>query len=233
VKRARNTRRKTAGAEAVYARERREAQREKDARWIGFDRALEIAAEEGVEDGADHLRVALKQGLLCRFQHRERWWMSKPIEDVAPLLAGRNPLDLENGPWKLVVHEEFWRKYVGRLRPTKPALEKSAPVEMPAADVPTDKTLPPPKTRATKRTTIDEYTAFQNDYLKKYNMYASKDAEAAWAKAKGCSPRHVRDVLRPKYRDSLPVTERAKFQSHTKKPGLPAASDDGPPDDGR
>jgi hypothetical protein len=201
VKRTNNTRRKAGGNEAAYARERREEQCAKDARWVDVDRAMEIAVETGVEDGADHLRVALKQGLLCRFQHHDRYWVSKPTEEVALLLAGRNPIDLEDKYWKLVIHEVFWREYLDRYT------KGPAPAE------------PPPKkrARATKRATIAEYIAFQNTHLAEHDTYASKSDEEAWAKTKGCSARHVRDVLRPKYRDGLPPAEQAHFQSRSKK----------------
>jgi hypothetical protein len=60
--------------------------------------------------------MELKKGLPCQFRHRGRWWQSKPLEEVAPLLAGRHPLDLQDELWELVVNEKFW---IERL--TKPA----------------------------------------------------------------------------------------------------------------
>jgi hypothetical protein len=92
------------------AQERRQAHRAKEAAWIDIERALEI---EGTSDST-RLRMELKQGLPCRFQHRGRWWQWKPVEEVAPLLTGRNPLDLENERWKLVIHEKFWRERLGK-----------------------------------------------------------------------------------------------------------------------
>jgi hypothetical protein len=93
--------------------------------WISVERALEI---EGTTDPT-RLRMEIKQGLPCRFQDSaRRCW--KAIEEVAPLLTGRNPLDLQDARWALVVHEKYWRERLG-----KPA------ASAPAADVP-----PPPVT---------------------------------------------------------------------------------------
>jgi hypothetical protein len=89
--------------------------------WIGVERALEI---EGTTDPT-RLRMELKNGLPCRYQHRQRWWQAKPIEEVAPLLAGRHPLDLQDDRWELVVHKKWWRERLGK---------SAAPV--PSADVP-------------------------------------------------------------------------------------------------
>src|SRR5262249_37806689 len=91
------------------ALERRHAHRAKEAHWISIERALEI---EGTNDPT-RLRRELKQGLPCRYQHRERWWVWKPVEAVAPLLAGRNPLDLQDERWELVIHEKHWRERLG------------------------------------------------------------------------------------------------------------------------
>jgi hypothetical protein len=92
------------------ARDRPQAHRVKEAHWVNVDRALEI---EGTTDPT-RLRMELKQGLPCRFQDRTRWWRWKSIEDVAPLLAGRNPLDLQDDRRELVIHEKFWRERLGK-----------------------------------------------------------------------------------------------------------------------
>src|SRR5882724_1576316 len=75
--------------ERRIAREQREAHRAKEAHWISVERALEI---EGTSDST-RLRMEIKLALPCRFRHRGRWWQFKQAEEVAPLLAGRNPLD--------------------------------------------------------------------------------------------------------------------------------------------
>jgi hypothetical protein len=104
------------------AQERRQTHRAKDAHWISVERALEI---EGTSDPT-RLRMELKQGLPCRFQHRGRWWQWKPVDEVAPLLASRNPLDLEDERWELVIHEKFWRERLGEpAAPSPPAETRS------------------------------------------------------------------------------------------------------------
>jgi len=102
--------------ERLGALARREAHSIKEAHWISVDRALEI---EGTTDPT-RLRVELKLALPCRFQHRQRWWWSKPVEEVAPLLAGRNPLDLQDDRWELVIHEKFWRERLGKAADAPP-----------------------------------------------------------------------------------------------------------------
>jgi hypothetical protein len=222
------------------AEKRRKARIAKDTHWLTVEQALKIEATTD----PTRLRMELKLGLPCRYRRRDRWLVWKPQEEVAPLLAGRNPLDLQDGQWELVVHERYWRERLGKIAAPAPMAEvplvvtdtATDPVElspsMPPVETPAlssapgpqaEQPLPPPKARATKRTTIEEYTAFQNDYLKKYSVYASKKTEKGWAKGKGCSAQHVRTKLRPQYRDGLPPAEQAKFQSHSKKP-----PDDGP-----
>lgn len=198
--------------------------------WINVEAALKI---EGTTDDT-HLRMEPKLGLPCRFRHRGRWWVWKPVEEIAPLLTGRNPLDLQDDRWELVVHERYWRERLNKAvepatrNPEEPATQPERVASPAALSTPSpeaEQQLPPPKVRATRRTTLEEYIAFQNDYREKYGMYASKKAERNWAKAKGRSAQHVRDELRPQYRDGLPPAKRTKFQSHSKKAQ--------PPDDGR
>jgi|GEM_PF-3921449 hypothetical protein len=95
---------------AAKAQERRQAHHAKDAHWLTVEQALKI---EGTTDPT-RLRMELKQGLPCRFRHRGRWWQWSPLEEVAPLLDGRNPLDLQDDRWELVVHEKYWRERLGK-----------------------------------------------------------------------------------------------------------------------
>jgi hypothetical protein len=111
--------------ERRIAREGRATFAKKDAHWLTVEQALKI---EGTTDPT-RLRMELKNGLPCQFRHRGRWWQIKPVEEVAPLLAGRNPFDLQDQDWELVVHERWWCE-----RLNKPA----AP--MPPADVPSPAT---------------------------------------------------------------------------------------------
>ncbi len=81
------------------ARDRRQAHGIKGAHWLTIEQALKI---EGTTDPT-RLRMELKQGLPCKFRNRGRWWQFKPVEEIAPLLAGRNPLDLQDDQWELVI----------------------------------------------------------------------------------------------------------------------------------
>jgi hypothetical protein len=92
------------------AQERRQQVRAKEAHWISVDRALEI---EGTSDPT-RLRMEIKRDLPCRFQSRQKWWCWKAIEEVAPLLAGRHPLDLQDARWELVIHKTMWRERIGK-----------------------------------------------------------------------------------------------------------------------
>ncbi len=128
------------------ALDRRQAHSAKDAHWISVERALKI---EGTTDPT-RLRMELKKGLPCQFRHRGRWWQSKPLEEVAPLLAVRNPLDLQDGSWELVVHEKYWREWLA-----KPASASSADVPPPPTE---EVVLLPDADEETIRTTIkDDY----------------------------------------------------------------------------
>jgi hypothetical protein len=99
-------------------------QRIKEAPWISVDRALEIQ----VTTDPTHLRKAIKEGLPCCFRHRNRWWQTKPVEQVAPLLGGRNPLDLQDQRWELVVHERYWRERLGKPAASATAADAPPPV---------------------------------------------------------------------------------------------------------
>jgi len=88
----------------------------KDAHWISVEQALKI---EGTTDPT-RLRMEIKRGLPCRFRHRGRWWQFKPVEEIAPLLTGRNPLDLQDDRWELVVHEKYLRERLGKLAAPAP-----------------------------------------------------------------------------------------------------------------
>lgn len=222
--------------ERRIAKEGRQAEREKRAGWIAAEDVLEGA------DNPDALMKALISGAVdCLFVHPTRWWLApstvpEEIWEGARFKNGqlwRNGICLEGPHQQLVVNEQQWREYLTSARPAarspeepSAAPESAATPAMSLAPGPqAEQPSPPPKARTTKRTTIEEYTAFQNDYLKKYRVYASRKAERDWAKAKGCSAQHVRDELRPQYRDGLQPAERTKFQSHSKKAQ--------PPDDGR
>jgi hypothetical protein len=227
--------------ERRIAREGREAEHGKQASWV--------APEELAGEGNPHeLELLARSGRVrARFyhsgRHGGRWWVWKeamPREAIRIGSDGRSLVD--NEQWALRVNEADWREYRDQQRTAEPssqpetasANEADPPASMPPAEMPTlssapgsqtEQPLPPPKTRTKKRTTIEEYTAFQNDYLKKYGAYASKGTEKIWAEAKGRSARHVRDELRPQYREGLPPPEQVRFQSHSKKAQ--------PPDDGR
>lgn len=112
--------------ELRIAREGRQAHRIKEAAWISVDRALEI---EGTIDPT-RLRMEIKAGLPARYQHRTKWWEARSIEQVAPLLAGRNPLDLQDERWELVVHERYWRKRLDK----RDVSSSAADVPLPATE---------------------------------------------------------------------------------------------------
>ncbi len=203
----------------------------------------------------DLMKALRSGAVACLFIHPPRWWLKPSTVPQTAWEGAqfksdgklwRNGVCLEGHQQQLVINEQQWGQYSGK--PAAPASSADVtsimtgtatdPVEpspsMPPAETPAlssapspqaEQQLPPPQTRTTKRTTIEEYAAFQNDYLKTYGVYASKKAERNWAKAKGCSAQHVRDELRPQYRDGLQPAERTKFQCHSKKAQ--------PPDDGR
>jgi hypothetical protein len=102
----------------------------KDAHWLTVEQALKI---EGTTD-ATRLRMEIKQGLPCRFRHQGRWWVWKSPEEIAPLLAGRNPLDLVDARCELVVHEKFWRDRLGRSAAPAPPGDEPPPATETGAD---------------------------------------------------------------------------------------------------
>src|SRR5262249_19762112 len=107
-----------------------------EAHWLTVDQALAI--EERTDP--TRLRMELKAGLPARYQHRQRWWQTKPVEEIAPLLTSRNPLDLQDEHWELVIHETYWREGLGK----PDAVASSADVPSPVTDTSANTVEPSP-----------------------------------------------------------------------------------------
>jgi hypothetical protein len=203
------------------AQERRKARIAKDTHWLTVEQALKIEASID----PTRLRMELKLGLPCRYRRRDRWLVWKPQEEVAPLLAGRNPLDLQDGLWELVIHEKYWR-----ARLDKPAAAASSADVPPAAKSPTEVSTsdmemaatPPaaPSISKRKRAKVaaqpGTYANHVAEHLERTREYPSETDDKTWAETHGYVQKHITRVLRPQYREGLDEPERDKFQDKNK-----------------
>jgi hypothetical protein len=210
------------------AEKRREARIAKDTHWLTVEQALKI---ESTTDPT-RLRMELKLGLPCRYRRRDRWWVWKPQEEVAPLLAGRNPLDLQDGLWELVIHEAFWRERLGRSAAPAPpgdapppATETAVEPSPPSAELPSQRAVGTPalaapstskRKRANVRAQPGTYSAHVAEHLERTGEYPSETDDKIWAGNNGYIQKHITKVLRRQYRGGLAEPEQLKFQDKGK-----------------
>jgi hypothetical protein len=216
--------------ERRIAREQRQAEHEKRAGWIAAEDVLEGRGNP------NDLFAALASGKVqCLFAHPARWWL-KPwtvpqhIWESAQFKNGklwRNGVCLEGPHQKLIVDERQWGERLGRSAAPAPpgdmppiVTDTATNLVEPSAEQPSKRaveTPAPAKKRSTKRATPELYAEHQRAHLASTREYASQSDDEAWAQAKGCSVRHVRDVLRQQFYEGLLPSEQVRFRSRGKR----------------
>jgi hypothetical protein len=97
--------------------------------------------------------------------------------------------------------------------------ESSEPEMPPGGEIPATLSRPPTGGRdsAPKQASLDAYTKHQRATKARSGFWASREQDEEWAKANNYAGRHIRDELRPQFKETLSPAERTAFEKRGRR----------------